>query len=290
VLNFIRYRIASTNDRRSYIRDCPNYTGLGWLVFTSLITKTFRDGGMSEVDIVFVVDASNSMAPCFSALAKHLASVLAPLQGHCRRINFGLLAQSALKERGGEARVFHHQCLTAGADVLELVYRQRTRAPLFTDDPESLAARLEEITPAGDEDMLIALDTAADFPFGPLGSTKRVIALFSDEPFETGAFGKRSNDKLPPLGEKLMARHIQLFAAIPMGEGAEYLSTVDRAEIEIVDSGAGLAAVNFSRLLDQMGRSISASALQATGPESWRRALFGQTQWAHSEGEPGQLR
>jgi uncharacterized protein involved in tellurium resistance len=54
---------------------------------------------------------------------------------------------------------------------------------------------------------------------------------------------------------------------------------VDRAEIEPVDGGDGLKAVDFKKLLAQMGKSISISSLQM-GPEpSWQRALYGQDKW-----------
>ena len=127
--------------------------------------------------------------------------------------------------------------------------------------------------------MLLALDVAADLPFGPLSNTKRVIALFSDEAFEAGVNGSDSNRFIPELQKKLMARHIQLFAAIPEGDGANELAQTDRSEIEFVDGGEGLGGVDFSRLLGQMGKSISGSSLQAGAEPTYQRALFGQDKW-----------
>ena len=81
-----------------------------------------------------------------------------------------------------------------------------------------------------------------------------------------------------------MARHIQLFAAIPEGAAANQLAETDRSEIEFIDGGAGLKNVDFSRLLGQMGKSISGSSLQAVSEPSYRRALFGQDKWVPATG------
>ena len=137
--------------------------------------------------------------------------------------------------------------------------------------------------PQGDEDMLVSLDIAADMPFGPLSNTKRVIALFSDEPFEGGINGNANNHRIPNLIEKIQQRHIQLFVAIPDSDAAQQLSTADRSEIELVDGGQGLAGVNFALLLSQMGKSISGSSLQATEEPLYTRALFGQDKWVSTK-------
>jgi len=240
-----------------------------------------------QVDLVLVLDASRSMKPCFAALCKHLEAVLIPLQGHITKVNFGLLAMNVGKH--GEGHVVRSYFLGGDTEIFDDLYQSPVGAPIsrqsfFTTDAADVVARLEEIKPEGDEEMLIALDIAADFPFGPLASTKRVIALFSDEQFETGALGKGTAETLPQLMEKLQARHIQLFAAIPEGRSAEQLAAVDRSEIEFVESGGGLSSVDFGQLLRQMGKSISVSVLQATGEERYQRGLFGQEDWGSGAG------
>lgn len=122
----------------------------------------------------------------------------------------------------------------------------------------------------------MALDTAADFPFGPPDSTRRVIALFTDEPIESGVSGLKPLAKIPELIQKLMSRRIQLFASAPFSGALEQLGSLDKAEIEAVDGGDGLKSVDFKKLLAQMGKSISVSSLQM-GPEpAWKKAIFGQ--------------
>ena len=123
-------------------------------------------------------------------------------------------------------------------------------------------------------------------PFGPVATTKRVVALFTDEPFETGVDNGASSKKIPALIDKIHARHIQLFAAIPEGAGAHQFESVDRAEIEYVGGqGGGLADVDFKRLFAQMGKSISCSSVQLVAEEPYEKALFGQDKWVAASGK-----
>lgn len=236
-----------------------------------------------NVDLVFVIDASESMQPCFDALRSHLNEVIAPLQGYVAKVRFALVAQSA-GGVGGMA-VYDHQFLCgSGAEALKKLYQKGPNDPdprneFFTEDPSCLTSALAALKPQGNEDMLVALDVAADFPFGPVANTKRVVALFSDEPFEGGISKNEHNAKIPALIDKLQARHIQLFVAIPDSDAVQELAMADRSEVELVDDGGGLRQVDFKRLLGQMGKSISGSSLQAMGEPTFTRALFGQDKW-----------
>ena len=236
-----------------------------------------------NVDLVFVIDTSESMQPCFDALRTHLDEIIKPLQGHASSIRFGLVAQSAgsIKRRP----IYDHQFLCGSG--LEVIRRLYQNAPndsdpenaFFTSDPRILSSALAALSARGNEEMLVALDVAADFPFGAIANTKRVIALFSDESFEGGVSVGALNAKIPELSQKLMNRHIQLFVAIPDSPAVQELAQVDRSEIELVDGGGGLGTVNFQELLAQMGKSISGSSLQMAAEPSYRRAIFGQDSW-----------
>jgi uncharacterized protein involved in tellurium resistance len=236
-----------------------------------------------NVDIVFVIDASESMQPCFDALRTHLDKVIQPMQGYVSKVRFGLVAQSAGSVRG-VAKYDHQFLCGSGMEAMKTLYQRGPNDPdprneFFTADPKKFATSLAALKPQGNEEMLLALDVAADFPFGPVNNTKRVIALFSDEPFEGGISKDAPNAKIPALSKKLMDRHIQLFVAIPDSPAAQELGQVDRSEIELVDGGNGLKGVDFKQLLGQMGKSISGSSLQATGEPSYQRAIFGQNSW-----------
>ena len=238
-----------------------------------------------NVDLVFVIDASDSMQPCFDALRAHLDKVIQPMQGHIYKVRFGLVAQSAGADRG--VALYDHQFLCgSGPDALKKLYMRGPNDPdprneFFTEDSQRLSSALAELRPKGNEDMLVALDVAADFPFGPSSNTKRVIALFSDEPFEGGVSTNTLNSKIPELIKKLQARHIQLFIAIPDSDAIQQLAEVDRSEVELVAEGGGLHTLDFTKLLGQMGKSISASSLQSIGEPAYFRALFGQDRWGN---------
>jgi hypothetical protein len=239
----------------------------------------------SNVDLVLVVDSSDSMKNCFEKLRENLSSLLAPMQGNVSKLRYGLVALSASNADCGT-----NYCVNFLRGPWD--YKLYARSPndpdprneYFTENVGEISQALHCLVPSGDEDMLLALDIAADLPFGSLNNTKRVIALFSDEPFERGVSGRANHHLIPALREKLMARHIQLFAAVPEGAAANQLAETDRSEIEFIDGGAGLKNVDFSRLLAQMGKSISGSSLQAVSEPSYRRALFGQDKWVPATG------
>jgi hypothetical protein len=235
-----------------------------------------------NVDIVLVIDASQSMRPCFDQLRQHLGEVLKPMQGYISQVRFGLLAQSAKKL--GDDGYIYPTWFVYGKDNFNKFYSlpqgdHDLQNNFFTDQPEKIRQVLEQVKPSGDEDMLLTLDMALDFPFGSLNNTKRVVALFSDERFEGGAYQSQRNKDIPKLIEKIQARHIQLFCAIPDSSAIQALSEVDRSEIELIEGGNGLTNVDFKNLMGQMGKSISGSMLQAIGRENYQRAIFGQDQW-----------
>jgi hypothetical protein len=234
------------------------------------------------VEVVLVVDASGSMAPCFQQLRLHLRELVAPLQASSLRVRFGILAYKAGSRDSGA--VFEFVTLASShTDVLNALYGSAPNpAQFFTDDPPQVLRVLESLIPEGDEDTLLAVDVAADFPFGPLSKTQRVLAVFTDEPLEDGILGSAPIAKLDALIKKLMQRRIQLFMAAPMSPALELLASVDRCEIETVDAGNGLRTLNFGKLLTQMAKSISMSTSQTTHEPEYQRAIFGQNTWGRA--------
>ena len=238
----------------------------------------------TSVDLVLVIDASSSMAACIEALRRNLDQLIQPIQGHAMDVQIAVLAHAASSRNG--SIVYRNQFHgIADHTALDLIYRPPSdptaaRRALFTSDASRVAGFLAGLSTGGNEDLLLALDLAADLPFGPLDRTCRVIALFSDEKLEAGVVGTSRLDKLPALIDKLQSRRIKLFAAVPESPAAMELSMVNRSEIEFIDGGRGLETVDFSQLLAQMGRSISAMSLQAVAEPAYQRALFGQDGWA----------
>jgi hypothetical protein len=232
-----------------------------------------------NVDLVLLLDASSSMKPCFTQLTAHLSDLLLPLMQGNFKVSFALLAYAATEEDGRQ--FYLHRFLKTET---ALPYGPNCkRDDYFTDNPDEVIAALREIKPEGNEDTLMALDTAADLPFGPVESTRRVIALFTDETLENGLSGSGPTDEIPEIIQKLMVRRIQLFVSAPMSPALEILGSLDHAQIEAVDGGDGLKSVDFKKLLVQMAKSISISSLQAGAETTWRKAIFGQDRFLSAE-------
>ena len=237
-----------------------------------------------NVDLVIVLDTSESMAPCFDALKTHLSDLSAPMQGFVAKIRYGLVTTSIAK---GQNTMVYHMTGLRGQQLLDSLYASSPNggdSGLFSENAADLRDSLTALKPQGDEDLLIALDCALDFPFGPLADTKRVIALFSDEPLEQNAFATERRTKVAALVQKIQARRVQLFMALPLSPTSEELASADRSELEQVDGGDGLAGVDFKLLLQQMGKSISSASLQSSREPAYDRAIFGQNQWGKAEG------
>ncbi len=233
-----------------------------------------------NVDLVLVVDCSESMRPCFAALREHLKDLLYPLQQANFKVRCGLVAYAAAPGHGGP--IYDHTFIGgSGPEMIQKLYSPQVNTnDFFTSNPAMVAGALAGLEAQGNEDTLLALDIAADFPFGPVESTHRVIAVFTDEPLEAGVSELQPIAKIPELIQKLMSRRIQLFVAAPFSGALEQLGSLDRAEIEAVDGGDGLRAVDFKKLLAQMGKSISVSSLQIGVEPPWKKAIFGQDRWS----------
>jgi hypothetical protein len=231
-----------------------------------------------NVDLVLVLDASKSMGPCFEGVRQHLTKLLQPLQGYAGTVRFGLLALNSMKRDGQVA----YNVVGVNGPCWQEVYAHQP-AGLFTSDPTAISSTLSAITPQGNEHTLLALDFALDFPFGPAKQTRRVIALLSDECIEGGVEGSAPCAMIPSLVEKLNQRHVKLFMALPNSPAAEALEAANGCEFESIQGGDGLASLDFSRLFQQMGKSISGTTLQTVAEPPFQKALFGQDKWSETD-------
>ena len=240
----------------------------------------------STVELVFVLDASESMRPCFEGLANNLQQVVNPLQTLGLKVRLGFIAMRVGNATGGGG-VIATASINSASDPIALI--ASGDPGLFTEDNALFSSKMRALELGGDEHQLLALDCALDFPFGPMVNTRRVVAMFSDEKIEDGFSGAAVVEKIPAIVTKIMARRIQFFAALPSSPALEALGSADCAQIEPVQGGEGLASVNFSKLLGQMAKSISCASLQA-GTENYQKGLFGQYEWGSSAGDFAGLR
>lgn len=236
-----------------------------------------------KVDIVFCLDTSESMKPCIDAVRANIGRLLTQLQ----QAHFDWRLDFVAHCMPGR---HIYRMLSVAGGTTQLLYRSGNAAEhFFTQDVEAFRRALGELEVCGDEDMLCALDTAIDFPFGPANETQRVVILISDEPFETNeeeAF-QRAKEKVEAIMEKIRARHITFLAVMPVREGGvvEQLSLCDRADIiPVEENDLGMTQVDMIELFNQLGKTISVSTQQSSGEEPYQRALFGQDQWSKAGG------
>lgn len=235
-------------------------------------------------DIVFCLDASGSMSPCFEGVRNHVGDFIAGL-------NPG--GQMPLDVRFDFAA---HRCIADGAPPelkMESVHNRSLLAALyglpsqatrfFSHDVEEVRRRLAEIRTEGDEASLVALDCVLDFPWRQAAACHRVVILMTDEAFETGAWQAPQVARLGDLVRKIQDLKVMLYLVTPESEVFSRLSEVDKCEHIVVDaSGDGLKSVDFAEVLGFVGKSVSMSTLQAPPPAAATRALYGQATWRTS--------
>lgn len=133
--------------------------------------------------------------------------------------------------------------------------------------------------------MLMALDCALDYPFGELETTRRVVVLLSDEPFETNCnFESHARDyaeRAERMILKICARHVGLFMVMPESEIAYMLSEANGSAYEIpCHSGDGLSSFDFCRFFSCLCNAISTitslQMAQTSRERPFEKSLFGQ--------------
>ena len=135
---------------------------------------------LQNVDLVLLVDSSESMRPCFASLREHLKDLLYPLQQANFKVRFGLVAYAAGRDRGSP--VYDHTFIGgSGPEMIQKLYSPSVSAVDFLTSDSAVVTRvLSGLEAQGNEDTLLAHDIAADFPYGSPESTRRVIAVFTD--------------------------------------------------------------------------------------------------------------
>jgi hypothetical protein len=239
--------------------------------------------GAQEVDLVLAVDCSQSMAPCFQGLVSHLGGLLQPLESSDFEVRIGVIAMAAYRTKQHGLCYPMYGLSLRNLDFLTTLYGQANSSALFTTSSTKVVECLKSVPVEGDEDLLMLLDSAADFPFGPSHTTRRVVAMFSDEPIEDGLASQTAIARIGEIGQKYMTRRIKLFAALPHSPAADQLAALDGSEVECISGGDGLTSVDFRKLFAAMAKSISVFSTQGGGEASYKRALFGQDTFVASK-------
>ena len=233
------------------------------------------------------------MKPCFDALMAHLNDLVNSLKGDGEEwdLRFDFISQSvAQSQKDPRTRIFqHHSVLTS--DVLTALYctprnenEEEDNRPFFTADRRKFLDALSKIDCKGDEAMLVALDTAIDFPWRHSAVCHRVVIFLTDEPCETNVDnGTKYTKKLDDMISKIQDRRIMLFIVAPESDAYDKLSEANLCEYKVIDSSNdGFRKVDFSKIMEFIGRSVSVADVTASISDTSYRALYDQDKWGSS--------
>jgi len=245
------------------------------------------------VDVIFCLDASDSMKPCIDGVKAHITSFLEGLKSDGQRtwdVRFDFVAHNCVRGEGGgighdHKSIFHNE---TGNDVLHNLYLSPGSGRFFTTDIDEFKRGLDKVEVLGDEGPLIALDSCLDFPWREADQCHRVVIFMTDEPFETSSIPDKEKAFLGDIQQKTQDLKVLLFIVAPDSSAYEELSEIDKSEYEAVESrSAGLADVDFRKLLSGIGKSVSVSTANQQGApveKNVKKGIFGQTEWGVQSG------
>lgn len=260
----------------------------------------FAPEGGNRADVLFVLDASASMRPCFDQLKTHIKRFVVPFKdAGFSSLRLGLLAYSANKNYTTKKYVYRNRFLSPHkASNMSILYGDsKTASTIFFTSPTDIEAgvnqfvhRLDEIICKGDEDTPFALDCAADFPFEPLNTTRRVVILFTDERMDEGvtkmgSLGERF-ETLDKIMDKISQRHISLYYFGPHSAATDVIQDYPRVFFKDVIADQDRQSptetwdgLDIEHVMESLGKSISSSVLSGAEEPATTRAIYGQDSW-----------
>lgn len=232
--------------------------------------------GRGIADVVFCLDASTSMKPVADATRQNIVSFAEGLRSEGQdswdlRLDFFAHATS----NTSKGLVFRAATVRS-SNGYSVTYDANARGH-FTSDINEFRAALGRVVCGGDETSLVALDTCLDFPWRKVPHIHRVVVMLTDEPMETGLMIEEQRSRIPELVAKIHDLGVVLFIVGPQSTGFESLAMANRCTYDVVPRDRGLSKVDFHKVLNQIGRSVSASRAQTVFRDA-KRALFGQDQ------------
>lgn len=199
---------------------------------------------VNPVDIVFCVDCTASMEPCFEGLVQHLHDFVEGLQSE-NKVDFRL-------------RLVEYRDLKIG---------EPTRAREFTSDVEEFKRQLKELSASGGgdepESTLDAIYTGLNSPWRATKCHKAVL-VFTDAPSHPDL-----HESTVPAGvardietviNLLESKRIWLYLVSVEDPLYERLSKREKTIIQLYPNDRrydGLKGVDFAQVLAWFGRSIS---------------------------------
>ncbi len=232
----------------------------------------------NAADIIFVVDASDSMSPCIEGLRTHLTTFLEVFRGNANvqwNVRFDFVAHRSR----GTVQVIE----SALTDDLHGTFYTGGAGEFFTTDVLAVTQALSRVETSGNERSLIALDFALDAPWRDSRTARRVIIFLTDEPHETSAAPEHDRTLIPALIEKIHALKVTLFMVNPDSADYEHLASADKVNVQKVTGGDGLRSVDLRRVLQAIAKSISVDQSTLGTVRTTTRGLFGQATWGTAD-------
>jgi len=196
-----------------------------------------QDGFVSSknrVDIVFVIDNSGSMSSVIEGVKKHIDTFVTSLETNAnKQIDFRI------------GFVMHGN--------------ERILVKNFTDsvaDFKQAMERTRQYETGWDEFGLPAIDIAADFPWEE--KRHKFVIIFTDEDVNGGHLPDIQLEKFPELLSKLEALRIKIYY---LGVDSTNYREFKKIPGTYYEPNDDFESVNFSRLLEKIGKSVS----QASG-------------------------
>jgi von Willebrand factor type A domain len=205
---------------------------------------------VNPVDIVFCVDCTASMGPCFEGLVKHLHDFVTGLQSE-NRVDFRL-------------RLIEYR---------DLKINEPTTARDFTNDVEEFKGQLQKLSPSGGgdepESTFDAIYTALNSPWrtmpdGSPAKCHKAVLAFTDAPSHPDLHESTVPAGVPRDIETVInlleSKRTWLYLVSVEDPLYDRLSKREKTIIQLYPKDRryeGLKGVDFAQVLEWFGRSIS---------------------------------
>lgn len=222
------------------------------------------------------------MKPCLDAVGAQIGNLLRGLESD-GQTNWDIRYDFLAFHNSEDGLHWYHSVFMPPVPLIMGIYQNMQDARFFTRNLSEFKQALAELPVEGEEMQLLALDIAADFPWRPSSDCHRVVVLLSDETVETGVRVDEQIRQEDALINKLQDKHIKLFIVAPESASFYRVSAADRCEYMALDATRdGLRSVDFSKMLQAIGKSVSVSQSYG-GACSDPRPLFDQLEWVGTD-------
>jgi len=208
-------------------------------------------------DIVFCIDTSGSMSPCFEGVKEHVSDFVSGIQSDLQKpmdYRVGLVAAGCLE--------FQHTD--------------------FTDRSEQFASWVSQAELSGGNELTLpAIDMCLDMEWRH--GAHKVVVVLTDEPVAGGDQVEFQLSRLDELCAKVEALKVMLFIVAPPCPTYERLGNLDKAIYQEL-TGQDFEGEDFHELMEQIGKTVSASTPvggQQQGAVSVTRDLYGIQSGGH---------